>query len=92
MFTFLRYACDGTSVLVVCNFTPVPRHGYGVGVPTGGWWHELANSDAHEYGGSGLGNGGRTCARDEGAHGHPHTLSLCLPPLSVLFLTPEGVR
>lgn len=92
VFTFLRYACDGTPVLVVCNFTPVPRHGYGVGVPTGGWWHELANSDAHEYGGGGLGNGGRTCARDEGAHGHPHTLSLCLPPLSVLFLTPEGVR
>lgn len=90
VFTFLRYADDGTPVLVVCNFTPVPRYDYGVGVPRGGWWSELANSDAHEYGGSGVGNGGRVCAHDAGAHGHPHTLALSLPPLSVLFLTPEG--
>ena len=91
VYTFLRYAKDGTPVLVVCNFTPVPRHGYGVGVPRGGWWRELANSDAEAYGGSGLGNGGGCQARDEGAHGHPHRLELCLPPLSVLFLTPEGI-
>ena len=77
-------------MLVVCNFTPVPRYGYGVGVPRGGWWSELANSDATEYGGSGEGNGGRAYARDEGAHGHPFRLDLTLPPLSVLFLTPEA--
>ena len=92
VFTFLRHAVEGQPVLVVCNFTPVPRHNYRVGVPTGGWWKELANSDAQEYGGSGMGNGGRACAGDEDAHGHPHALELCLPPLSVLFLTPEGVQ
>jgi len=90
VYAFLRFAKDGTPVLVVCNFTPVPRHGYGVGAPRGGWWRELANSDAHEYGGSGSGNGGRAYARDEGAHGQPYRLDLTLPPLSVLFLTPEG--
>lgn len=90
VYSFLRFAKDGTPVLVVCNFTPVPRYGYGVGVPRGGWWKELANSDAAEYGGSGEGNGGRAYARDEGAHGHPFRLDLTLPPLSVLFLTPEG--
>ena len=91
IYSFLRFAKDGTPVLVVCNFTPVPRSGYGVGAPWGGWWRELANSDAHAYGGSGMGNGGRAYARDEGAHGQPYRLDLTLPPLSVLFLTPEGV-
>ncbi|MEM6295606.1 MAG: 1,4-alpha-glucan branching protein GlgB [Myxococcota bacterium] len=89
VYAFLRFGHDGPPVLVVCNFTPVPRHGYGIGVPQGGWWRELANSDAHEYGGSGAGNGGRVCAHDEGAHGQPHRVDLTLPPLSVLFLTPE---
>ena len=46
-------------MLVVCNFTPVPRVGYMVGVPEGGYWKELLNSDAHEYGGSGVGQYGR---------------------------------
>ena len=48
---------DENPVLVVCNFTPVPRVGYKVGVPSGGYWKEILNSDAHEYGGSGAGNG-----------------------------------
>jgi 1,4-alpha-glucan branching enzyme len=74
------------SVLVVCNFTPVPRLGYKVGVPSGGYWKELLNSDAKEYFGSGMGNMGGTEAQPEPAHGRPYSLRLTLPPLGALFL------
>jgi len=74
------------TVLVVCNFTPVPREKYVVGVPFDGYWRELLNSDAGEYGGSNVGNGGGVHAQDIPAHGRPHSLQLTLPPLSVLFL------
>ena len=77
---------DERPVLVVCNFTPVPRLGYRVGVPSGGYWRELLNSDAHEYGGSGMGNMGGTEALAETTHGRPYTLRLTLPPLGALFL------
>jgi 1,4-alpha-glucan branching enzyme len=77
-------------VLVVCNFTPVPRTGYHVGVPRGGRWDELANSDAAEFGGSGVGNGGGLEAEEQPAHGHPWSLALTLPPLGVLFLAPAS--
>jgi 1,4-alpha-glucan branching enzyme len=73
-------------VLVVCNFTPIPRVGYRVGVPTGGYWKELLNSDAQEYGGSGMGNMGGTEALAESTHGRPFTLRLTLPPLGAIFL------
>jgi 1,4-alpha-glucan branching enzyme len=73
-------------VLVVCNFTPVPRLGYRVGVPSGGFWRELLNSDAIEYGGSGMGNLGGAQAVDRPVHGRPYSLELTLPPLAVLFL------
>ncbi len=76
------------TLLVVCNFTPVPRHGYAVGVPQGGWWRELLNSDGAEYGGSGLGNGGGAHAEDAAAHGRPQRLRLTLPPLGCLLLKP----
>jgi 1,4-alpha-glucan branching enzyme len=72
-------------VLVVCNFTPVPRFNYLVGVPRGGVWTEMLNSDAHEYGGSGLGNFGGVESSWNPAHGRPHSLLLTLPPLSVMF-------
>ena len=73
-------------VLVVCNFTPVPRVGYMVGVPTGGYWKEILNSDAREYGGSGSGNMGGAEALAEKTHGRPYSLRLTLPPLGALFL------
>jgi len=92
---FLRQAGDdgdgrpaGRDVLVVVNFTPVPREGYLVGVPRGGRWVELANSDGAEYGGSGLGNAGGVTAGDDVAQGRPCSLPLTLPPLAVLFLAP----
>jgi 1,4-alpha-glucan branching enzyme len=85
--TFLR---KGTTtpdrILVACNFTPVPRVGYRVGVPYGGWWQELLNSDAAEYGGSGLGNAGGAQADGVWWHGQPCSLTLTLPPLAILFI------
>lgn len=72
--------------LVVCNFTPVVRHGYRVGVPYGGMWREALNSDAGVYGGSQLGNLGLVEASAVACHGHPHSLCLTLPPLAILYL------
>ncbi len=87
--SLLRRARGGVPVAVVCNFTPVPRAAYRVGVPCGGGWRELLNSDAGPYGGSGMGNQGRVQAATVPIHGRPYSLSLTLPPLSALFLKPE---
>jgi 1,4-alpha-glucan branching enzyme len=83
---YLRRARGGDTVLVVCNFTPVPRHAYRVGVPQPGHWRELANSDALAYGGSGMGNLGGVASESVAAHGRPHSLSLTLPPLATVVL------
>jgi 1,4-alpha-glucan branching enzyme len=85
---FLRRDRQGGVVLVVCNFTPVPRENYRVGVPSGGLWRECLNSDAGEYGGSGQGNLGLVEAAPLPAHGRFHSLNLRLPPLGALFLKP----
>ena len=86
---YLRRAREGGDwVLIACNFTPVPRDGYRVGVPLGGRWVERLNSDAAEYGGSGIGNLGSVQADDAPSHGRPHSLTLHLPPLAVLVLVP----
>jgi 1,4-alpha-glucan branching enzyme len=74
--------------LTVCNFTPVPRHEYRVGVPCGGSWRERINSDAAEYGGSGLGNAGAVEAEAVTWHGRPYSLLLTLPPLGTIVLEP----
>ena len=74
-------------VLMVCNFTPVPRQEYRIGAPHGGFWREALNSDATEYGGSGMGNRGGVDADPWPQHGRPFSLALTLPPLSALFLT-----
>ena len=73
-------------ILVICNFTPVVRESYTVGVPRGGTWEEIFNTDAECYGGSGQGNKGAVVALDRSAHGRDFSLSLTLPPLAVLFL------
>jgi 1,4-alpha-glucan branching enzyme len=72
-------------VLVVCNFTPVPRYDYRIGVPIGGYWRELLNSDAGDYGGSGLGNLGGVQADEISHHGQPYSVNLNLPPLAIAF-------
>jgi 1,4-alpha-glucan branching enzyme len=76
-------------VAAAFNFTPVPRYGYRIGVPQEGFWRELANSDATEYGGSGVGNLGGCAASEIAAHGHTHSLELTLPPLGAVFLKPD---
>jgi 1,4-alpha-glucan branching enzyme len=87
--SFLRRGRDPKdTVLVVCNATPVPRHNYRLGVPHGGHWRELLNSDAPIYGGSGIGNLGTVEASPVASHGHFNSLSLTLPPLAVLYLAP----
>jgi len=77
-------------ILVVCNFTPVVRHNYRVGVPRGGRWHELLNSDADVYGGSQQGNMGGVEASPVAHHGQFHSLNLLLPPLAVMLLKSES--
>jgi 1,4-alpha-glucan branching enzyme len=77
------------NIVVVCNFTPVPRINYRLGVPSGGYWRELLNSDAKEYGGSGMGNAGGVAAEELPVHGRPFSLNLILPPLAALFLKAE---
>jgi len=88
--SFLRKGrSTSESILVVCNFTPVPRYNYQVGVPRGGFWQELLNSDAGEYGGSQQGNLGGMEASPVSYHGHFHSLNLTLPPLAVVFVKSE---
>jgi len=87
---FLRKSrTPGREVLVVCNFTPVVRENYRVGVPRGGFWRERLNSDATIYGGGGQGNLGGVEAAPLPSHGRFHSLTLRLPPLGVVFLQPD---
>ena len=86
---FLRRDAPAAVALVACNFTPVPRENYRVGVPRGGRWRERLNSDAGDYGGSGLGNSRRArCRAGSPAHGHGLSLHLKFPPLAMVVLTP----
>ncbi len=84
---FLRKAKDSTDQIVcLCNFTPVPRYDYRVGVPQDGYYRELINTDSAVYGGSNMGNSGGVQSTPAPCHGQPHSLVVTLPPLSVLFL------
>ncbi|HEX9796788.1 MAG TPA: 1,4-alpha-glucan branching protein GlgB [Anaerolineales bacterium] len=86
---FRREPGGGPPLLIVANFTPVVRHNYRLGVPQGGRWLELNNSDAKDYYGSGQGNLGSVEAAPLPSHGHPYSLTLTVPPLGVLYLKPE---
>jgi 1,4-alpha-glucan branching enzyme len=85
---FLRKTENSPPVLVILNFTPVPRLGYRVGVPHGGRWLEVLNSDAPDYGGSGVGNFGGVQAEARAWDGQSHSVALSLPPLGAIFLKP----
>jgi 1,4-alpha-glucan branching enzyme len=85
----LRKGVEGEPVLIALNFTPVPRPGYRVGAPAGGFWRELLNSDSEQYGGTGQGNLGGVEAAAARQHGRPWSLSLTLPPLAAVFLQRE---
>jgi 1,4-alpha-glucan branching enzyme len=91
VFAFLRLGSSQTApILVVSNLTPVPRRNYRIGVPRGGGWREIFNSDSGYYGGSNVGNEGRVDTALIAAHGHPQSLELMLPPLSTIFLRHDG--
>ncbi|VVQ19341.1 1,4-alpha-glucan branching enzyme GlgB [Pseudomonas fluorescens] len=90
VYAFMRWSKDGRPVLVVANFTPVPREAYRIGVPFAGRWTEVINSDSATYAGSNYGNSGGAFTEDEPSHGQALSLVLNLPPLAVLMLRPEG--
>jgi 1,4-alpha-glucan branching enzyme len=72
-------------VVIACNFTPVPRENYRVGVPWSGYWREALNSDAWEYAGSGMGNAGGVMAERIESHGREYSINITLPPLAAVF-------
>lgn len=85
--SFLRKGKDERNILLfICNFTPVPRSNYRVGVPFPGFYQEILNSDSQIYGGSNMGNSGGVLAESLISHKKPYSLNLTLPPLSVLIL------
>jgi 1,4-alpha-glucan branching enzyme len=75
--------------VIVCNFTPVPRESYRIGVPRPGRYRERINTDATDYAGSGIGNAGEVHAEPHPMHGHPYSLCLNLPPLGALIFTQD---
>ncbi len=87
---FARFGrAPGDLTVCVCNFTPVPRHGYRVGVPRGGFYREILNTDSAYYGGSDLGNGGGVVGEAIPWHGQSHSVLLTLPPLAAVWLAPS---
>ncbi|MFA6028926.1 MAG: 1,4-alpha-glucan branching protein GlgB [Elusimicrobiota bacterium] len=89
--SFLRFGRDRSKpVLVLLNFTSVPRIGYHVGVPAAGYWREILNSDARDYWGGGIGNEGGLHASPEPRHGRPFSLRATVPPLGCVILRAEG--
>ncbi|MGI8867118.1 MAG: 1,4-alpha-glucan branching protein GlgB, partial [Rubrobacteraceae bacterium] len=91
--SFLRRAKDPNDhVLVVCNFSPVVREGYRVGVPGEATYEEALNTDANEYGGSGVTNTGPVSSENISSNGREHSIELTLPPLAVTILKPTGDR
>ncbi len=85
---FLRISDHGRPLACIANLSPVLRREYRIGLPRGGVWQELLNTDLTDFAGSGVGNGERITARDEGWHGLPCSVVLTLPPLAVLWLVP----
>ena len=87
VFSFLRRGRDANDVIaVVLNATPEVRSGYRIGVPMSGWWKEIFNSDAAEFGGSGQGNMGGLPSKKHAYHGYNYALELTLPPLAAVML------
>ncbi|HEX6447638.1 MAG TPA: 1,4-alpha-glucan branching protein GlgB [Streptosporangiales bacterium] len=88
--SFLRYDGDGGVLACIVNFSAVPHIGYRLGLPRAGRWRELLNTDAHDYGGSGVGNFGGIEATEQTYHGLPASTRLSVPPLGALWLVPES--
>ncbi len=91
LLAFLRRANDpNDAMVVICNFTPVPRYGYRIGVPQSGFYREVINTDSEVYGGSNIGNQGGVWAQHQGFGGHPYYIDVTIPPLGTLYLKPVG--
>ena len=91
LFSFLRRSRDGETIIAIVNATPVLREGYRLGVPDGGFYEEIFNSDAEIYGGSNQGSGGGIPTQQQEAHGKPHSIEITIPPLGTLFLKRRAV-
>ncbi|HVF20009.1 MAG TPA: 1,4-alpha-glucan branching protein GlgB [Mycobacteriales bacterium] len=89
--SFLRWDSAGRPLACVTNFAGVTRGGYRLGLPLAGTWHEVLNTDAREYGGSGYGNFGVVTAADSAWHGQPASAEVVLPGLSTIWLVPDEV-
>jgi 1,4-alpha-glucan branching enzyme len=86
--SFLRWDSDGNPIACVINFAGNPHHNFRLGLPSAGEWTEILNTDATEFGGSGVGNFGAIQANLEGSHGQPHSAEITVPPLGVLWFKP----
>ena len=76
-------------MIACCNFTPVPRPAYKIGVPEACWYEEISNSDSTFYGGSDLGNAGGIQALPQESHGRPASMEVTLPPLAMVIFKPR---
>lgn len=92
VYAYIRHAKNQEeSVVVVANFTPVPRHHYRIGVPKPGFYTEIFNTDASLYGGGDVGNAGGVYSEIGASHGQAQSISLTIPPLGMLILKPVTV-
>jgi 1,4-alpha-glucan branching enzyme len=88
LLSFLRYDDNGDPIAVVINFAGHPHHDFKLGLPRAGKWSEILNTDAAEFGGSGVGNFGQIEANGEGSHGQPHSANISVPPLGAVWFKP----
>ena len=86
--SFLRFDSDGNAVACVTNFSGNPHHNFRLGLPASGEWQEILNTDASEFGGSGVGNFGTISANEPGTHGQPHSAVITVPPLASVWFKP----
>jgi 1,4-alpha-glucan branching enzyme len=89
--SFLRWDTEGNPIACVINFAGNPHENFKVGLPFDGEWVEIFNSDAAEFGGSGVGNQGKIVANGEGSHGQPHSADITVPPLAAVFFKPSSL-
>jgi 1,4-alpha-glucan branching enzyme len=89
-YAFVRYATDGAPLVCVVNFAAVPQHAYRIGLPRPGRWDEIINTDAAEYGGSGVGNLGAVAAEDVAWQGFSQSAEIQVPPLGAVWLRPAA--
>ena len=93
VFSFIRKSeNDKDYLIVICNFTPEVRHDYRIGVPDKGAYVEVFNSDAEEFGGSGVKNVGSLQAKNFPWHNNSHSIQLTIPPLSTIYLKHEAAK